>query len=204
MSPARAPFAAAADTFGTYIADVLHGTPSGKVLVYDPDSGETRVIADGLSFANGIAVHPTEKFVVVAESTTMKLWKVILEGDRCGDKEVFAELPGFPDGVSYDEEGKQFWVTLYGPPTWMARMVPKLPVLVRRVAVNLPRWVVAPKTPASIVAALDADTGEVKVQYGDPGKQHGLVAAAHRCGEWLWLGILHGRTVARLRLEEGV
>ncbi|CAN8063534.1 unnamed protein product [Agarophyton chilense] len=192
------------DTYSTYVADVLYGSPSGRVFMYDPETMQTTVIADGMAFANGIAVHPSGDYALVAESTTMKITKLHLRGDKCGVKETLVELPGFPDGVSYDAVGKRFWITLYGPPVFTSRLVPRAPVFLRRFAVNLPPNLLVPRKPASMVAAIDEQTGAVSVQFGDPSRQHGFVAAAHRCGDYLWLGILHGNTISRFQLPHGV
>ncbi|KAI0560956.1 Strictosidine synthase [Gracilaria domingensis] len=190
------------NTYGTYVTDVLYGSPSGRVLLYDPETMETTQLADGIAFANGIAVHPSGDYALFAETTTMKIWKLWLRGDKCGERQVLVELPGFPDGISYDSVGKQFWVTLYGPAVFTSRLVPRVPVFIRRLAANLPPKLLIPSKPASMVAAIDEETGKVSVQYGDPSKTHGLVAAAHRCGDDLWLGILHGSTISRFRLPD--
>lgn len=48
--------------------DVLEARPRGRVLHYDPMTGHTRVLMEGLAFANGIALSPTEEYFVVCES----------------------------------------------------------------------------------------------------------------------------------------
>ncbi|KAI0561676.1 Strictosidine synthase [Gracilaria domingensis] len=173
------------NTYGTYVTDVLYGSPSGRVLLYDPETMETTQLPDGIAFANVIAVHPSGDYALFAEPTTMKIWKLWLRGDKCGDRQVL-----------------QFWVTLYGPAVFISRLVSRVPDFIRRLAANLPPKLLIPSKPASMVAAIDEETGKVSVQYGDPSKTHGLVATAHRCGDDLWLGILHGSTISRFRLPD--
>ena len=47
---------------GTYeasVLDILEQSATGRVLAYEPATGKTRIVAHGLSFANGIALAPT-------------------------------------------------------------------------------------------------------------------------------------------------
>lgn len=201
LTPQRFMHSRVADSFATYVSDNILGSPSGRVLMYDPDRRETTQIADGIAFANGIALHPSGEYALVAESSTLKILKVWLRGDQSGTKETLVELPGFPDGISYDAVGNRFWITLYAPVVPIAFLVQRLPVLVRRILVDIPPRIISPSQPGSIVAAIDGDTGTVLEQFGDPSKQLGLVAAAHRCGDYLWLGILHGTSIARFSLQ---
>ncbi|PXF49875.1 Protein STRICTOSIDINE SYNTHASE-LIKE 13 [Gracilariopsis chorda] len=203
LTPQRFMHSRVADTFATYVSDNILGSPSGRVLMYDPDKRETTQIAEGIAFANGIAVHPSGDYALVAESNTLKILKVWLRGNRRGTKETLVELPGIPDGVSYDAVGNRFWITLYAPVVPAALLVQRLPAFVRRILVDIPPRIISPSTPGSIVAAIDGDTGAVIEQFGDPSKQLGLVAAAHRCGDHLWLGILHGTSIARFSLPVG-
>lgn len=49
----------------SYLLTMLHGAPTGRLLVHDPADGSTRQLADGLWFANGCALAPDESFVAV-------------------------------------------------------------------------------------------------------------------------------------------
>jgi hypothetical protein len=56
------------DTLGASIVDGIRGKRSGSLLVYDPKSRQTRALASGLWFANGVTVTPDESLVLVAET----------------------------------------------------------------------------------------------------------------------------------------
>ena len=86
LHPAHSIYAAFASTLATYITDTILHTRSGRVLAYSPDTRETRVVADGFAFANGIGVHPSGEYAVVAETGTFSLWKVGLKGQQCGER----------------------------------------------------------------------------------------------------------------------
>ena len=49
------------DTLSASIVDGVRGERTGKLLAYDPRTGETEVLADGIWFANGVAVSEVRK-----------------------------------------------------------------------------------------------------------------------------------------------
>lgn len=85
--------------------------PSGRLFKYDRLLNISKVLLDELYFANGVALSPSEDFVVVAETGAMRLTKLHLKGAKAGQSEVFVEgLPGLPDNLTPDSEG--LWVPL--------------------------------------------------------------------------------------------
>lgn len=48
--------------------DVLEAKPHGQLLKYDPSTGETSMVLDGLCFANGVALSKDEDYLVVCET----------------------------------------------------------------------------------------------------------------------------------------
>lgn len=61
---------------------------AGRVLVYDPASGETRCLADGLHFSNGIALAEDESYLVVGETDKLALVKLWLKGPKAGSPQL--------------------------------------------------------------------------------------------------------------------
>ena len=84
--------------------------PRGHLLAYDPQTGTTRVLLDGLWFANGVAVSPDGSFVLVAETTGLRVTRYWLTGAKQGESDIFIDnLPGMPDNISFN--GKDtFWI----------------------------------------------------------------------------------------------
>ena len=54
--------------FDRWFHDFLEFSSTGRLLRYDPRSGETSVVLDRLGFANGVALPRDEAFVVVCET----------------------------------------------------------------------------------------------------------------------------------------
>ena len=90
--------------------DFLDGRPHGRLLRYEPDSGELTVVAEGIHFANGVDVAPDESYALVAESFRFRILRVGLTGETAGEVEPFGEpLANGPDNLRIDGRGR-IWV----------------------------------------------------------------------------------------------
>ncbi|KAK8281297.1 hypothetical protein V6Z11_D09G231500 [Gossypium hirsutum] len=91
---------------------------TGRLLKYNPYTKEVSVIYKGLVFPNGVALSKNNSFLLVAESTRMRILKFNLEGAKAknmskvfADPEVFAVLPRVLDNIKRNKDG-DFWVAL--------------------------------------------------------------------------------------------
>jgi len=87
--------------------------PDGSLVVIAPGR-EPEIVADGICFANGVAVDELEEYVYVAETVLRRVLRYrILEDSSVGKAEVYGPENlgdlGFPDGIAFDEEGN-LWV----------------------------------------------------------------------------------------------
>ena len=90
-----------------YKRDAIEESATGRVLVHDPKSGVTRVLASGLSFANGVALSTDERWLFVNETSRYRIWRLpigarnleLSGGPNGGAAIVFDNLPGFPDNL---------------------------------------------------------------------------------------------------------
>ena len=85
-------------TFEASVLDILEQAATGRVLEFDPATGKTRVVAQGLSFANGVALTQDEGFLLVNETGRYRVWKIALAATGSDDRTVrvwnFAEPAG--------------------------------------------------------------------------------------------------------------
>lgn len=58
--------------------DSMYG-PSGRLLEYDPHTGQVAILAENLWFANGISVDPDETYLIFDESFSLRIGKYYLE-----------------------------------------------------------------------------------------------------------------------------
>lgn len=96
--------------------------PDGWLFVRRPD-GSTEILAEGLSFANGLAFSADGRHLFVAETFTGCISRAeIRPGGAIGPLEVFCQLPADgleerymapgPDGMAFDEAGT-LWIGVY-------------------------------------------------------------------------------------------
>ena len=83
-------------------------------LVLITNNRPPQIVADGICFANGVALDPAEKFVYVAETMMRRILRFpIKEDDSLGEREVYGPqslgYKGFPDGIAFDEAGN-LWI----------------------------------------------------------------------------------------------
>ncbi|OAY73688.1 Protein STRICTOSIDINE SYNTHASE-LIKE 13 [Ananas comosus] len=90
---------------------LLEGEATGRLLRYDPVTMTTHVVLRGLVFPNGVQISKDQRFLLFTETTGCRIMRYWLEGQRAGELEIFANLPGFPDNVRMNEKG-QFWVAI--------------------------------------------------------------------------------------------
>lgn len=89
-----------------YMLDFFEASATGRLLSYDPASGETAVHLEGLMFANGVALGPDEAYVLVNETWASRITRLWLTGPRAGQSDTFiAGLPAYPDNLSYNGTG---------------------------------------------------------------------------------------------------
>ena len=63
-------------TFNASVLDILEQSATGRILAFDPATRKTRVLARGLSFANGIALSQDEQSLFVNETGKYRVWKI--------------------------------------------------------------------------------------------------------------------------------
>ncbi|KAF6284096.1 adipocyte plasma membrane associated protein [Rhinolophus ferrumequinum] len=56
-----------------YLLLVMEGTDDGRLLEYDTETKEVKVLLDQLRFPNGVQLSPAEDFVLVAETTMARI-----------------------------------------------------------------------------------------------------------------------------------
>ncbi|MBP1159005.1 MULTISPECIES: SMP-30/gluconolactonase/LRE family protein [Rhodococcus] len=177
--------------------DVLEHGGTGRLIRFDPATGETDLLADGLQFANGVGLAADESFVVVAETGAYQIRRVELAGPDTGRVSIWAEnLPGLPDNVTSQTPGGVFWVALYSPRMRLLDLLAPHPAL-RVVAANLPQWAQPEPDQRGWVLGLDASGAVVHSLQGGA-DSYAPITGVREADGWLYLGSLTADTVARV------
>ena len=164
--------------------------------------GTVTVLADGLAFANGVALTPDESAVVVAETARRRVSRYPLRGSGVGAPVPLIEnLPGYPDNISAAPDGA-IWVAMAGDRNRIGEWLqPRAPML-RRLLWRLPyRWLPDP-TPTVWVIAIDSDDGRVRRQVRTRDRRFASVTGVVERDGRLWLGCIGSPAVAWLTLRE--
>lgn len=194
-------FSDASDTYNQpqYRLDLIEGRPHGRLLVFDPATGETDMLLDDLYFANGIALSENEDFVLVNETARYRVTRYWLKGEKAGTSDVFIDnLPGFPDGISSNRKGT-FWLALPSPRN---PDIDKLHtnVFMKKLIAKLPVWMQPSAIHRGMVVGLN-EQGEVTATYHDPnGENVYMITSVEQVSNTLYLGSLEAPHVGRLNL----
>ncbi len=94
-------------------------SPDGCVVLIE--AGIPRIAAEGICFANGVALDPEEKYLYVAETMLRRILRYQIYPSRAlSASEVYGPKDlgerGYPDGIAFDEAGN-LWVVF---PAWNA------------------------------------------------------------------------------------
>jgi strictosidine synthase len=192
--------ASARNSIERFTEDLLEHHTTGRVLKYVPATKEVALVADGFSFANGVALSEDESFLVVAETGGYRLWKIPLTGADAGKKVLFLDaLPAFPDNVRPAKSRKGFWVALGSPRKPEIDALAGYPA-VRRLVGGLPKALMPKAARHAWVMLVDENGKPVESFQRDGVESYSPIACATESDGWLYLGSFAREGVARFKL----
>ncbi|OEL34630.1 Protein STRICTOSIDINE SYNTHASE-LIKE 4 [Dichanthelium oligosanthes] len=167
-------------------------------MSFDPAS-RTAVLVRDLYFANGVAVSPDQSSLIYCETLVRWCSRYHITGDKKGTVEKFIDnLPGFPDNIRYDGEGR-YWIALAGGRTPQWDLLTKYP-FVRKLVYLVEKFVAittGPKNSGEMSVTLD---GEPVSMYTDPGLA--LATGWLKVGKHLYYGSLTETYLSRIDLSK--
>ncbi|WP_298209412.1 SMP-30/gluconolactonase/LRE family protein [Acidovorax sp.] len=190
-------------TFEASVLDILEQASTGRVIEYDPATRATRVVARGISFANGVALSQDEKSLYVNETGKYRVWKIAVDANdldigqvngRTSSKPspqasvLLDNLPGYPDNLMRGRDGK----------VWLGFAKPRNPTIdnmagkpwLRSLTLRLPRvlWPI-PKAYGHVIAF--TDDGKVVADLQDPSGAYPETTAVTETADRLYVQSLH-------------
>src|SRR5665811_140866 len=180
--------------FEHWRGDLIEHQPTGR-LFRRTSGGELDVLADGLAFANGVALAADESFVVFAETASYSLRRCWLTGERQGTVEPFGSyLPGFPDNISTGDD-QNIWVAIASPRDKALDLLLPRAAFLRKLVWSLPqRFQPQPKS----LIQLQAFNTEGDLVYAIDGEhaRFGKATGVRQHGHRVWLGSFEQETIA--------
>jgi sugar lactone lactonase YvrE len=189
-------------TFEASVLDILEQAATGRVLEFDPVSGQTRVVANGLSFANGVALSQDEKHLFVNETGKYRVWKIDVSAQgvdvrgldaKKGSEHarvLFDNLPGYPDNLMRGRDGK-IWLGFAKPRNPTIDDLAQKPFM-RKVTLRLPRalWPI-PKAYGHVMAF--NEDGKVVMDLQDPSGLYPESTGVTETADRLYIQSLHAK-----------
>ncbi|RAL43298.1 hypothetical protein DM860_012439 [Cuscuta australis] len=86
----------------------------GRLLSFDPNTAQVRVLYSGLAFPNGVVLSADSTYLLVVESTRNRILRFPLSRYGIGSPSVFATVDRFPDNIRRNYPG-DYWVALNRP-----------------------------------------------------------------------------------------
>ena len=183
-----------------YLLDLLEGRPYGRLMVFDPASGKTKVLLEDLYFANGVALSQHEDFVLVNETYRYRITRYWLKGAKAGSHDVFADnLPGMPDNLQGDRAGT-FWVALPTPRKADADFLQNQPWIKAQLA-KLPRALWPKPASYGLAIALNEQGQIVRSLHDTSGSHLRMITSVKPVGDYLYLGSLDNDRIGRLKIR---
>ena len=189
-------------TLEASVLDIMEQAATGRVLVYDPTTGTTRVVAHGLSFANGIALASDGHTLFVNETGRYCVWKIDghardldVRSDSPQAKVLLDNLPGYPDNLMRGQDGR-IWVGLFKPRNPAADSLADKP-FIRKVILRLPRAFLPLGKSYGHVFAIDED-GHVTDDLQDPSGAYPETTGATETADRIYIHSLHAHAIGWL------
>ena len=154
---------------GTYkgsLLDIMEHGGHGRLIKFVPETGETRVLLDGLNFANGVAISGDQGYLLIAETGAYRILKYWLRGPAAGTTEVLLDnLPAFPDNINNGLDDR-FWIGMIAPRSELLDKLSDKPFL-RKVVQRLPPALRPKAEPYSHVIGINGDGVVLENLHGE-------------------------------------
>lgn len=192
-------------TFEASTLDIVEQSATGRILEYDPKQDRTRIVAKGLSFANGIALSDDEQTLFVNETGRYRVWKISITADGLDVAQespliniLFDNLPGFPDNLMRGQAGR-IWLGFAKPRNTVIDFMADKPLL-RKMVLRFPRifWPI-PKAYGHVIAF--TEDGQIVADLQDPSGAYPETTAVTETSDRLYVQSLHANHLGWLDSE---
>jgi sugar lactone lactonase YvrE len=199
FSEASSKFSAASHggSYPASLLDIMEHGGHGRLIAFEPDKQEMRILLDGLNYANGVAISEDQSFLLIAETGAYRILKYWLKGPDAGLTEVLLDnLPAFPDNINSGRNGR-FWIGLIAPRNSLLDRLSGKP-FVRKVLQRFPSGLRPRAVPHSQLIAINGN-GDVLMNLYDVSARFPAITGALETADTLYLSNLFGQQLPYVR-----
>ncbi|MEM7268549.1 MAG: SMP-30/gluconolactonase/LRE family protein [Pseudomonadota bacterium] len=184
-------------TLAASYLEIFEHARTGRILRYDPATGETETKLTGISFANGVAMGASGEWLLFVETGELRIRRLWIAGPREGEVETIHEnLPGYPDNIKRDADGG-FLLGLVSKRVPVADQLAPYPFL-RNIIQRLPAAIRPQAVSHGFIIRLDPE-GAIDRVWQDPAAGYPLTTGAVRAPDGsLWITSLSADWLGRL------
>jgi ribose transport system permease protein len=183
--------------------DALEGRGNGRIICYDPRSGQTSTVLRNLVFPNGVVMASDRNSILFAESWACSIKRYWFDGPKRGTVEtVIANLPGYPDNINRASDGN-YWLALLGMRSPAFDVAMRMPGFRRRMSRQLPgdEWLYPNINTGCIVKF--SENGEILDSLWDlGGVNHPMITSMREHRGYLYIGGISNNRIGRYRLPD--
>jgi ribose transport system permease protein len=181
--------------------DSIEGRPTGRLLVFDPQTKTTKTLLDNYRYANGVCLAHDGKSLFFAESWACRVHRYWIEGPKAGTAEcVIRDMPGYPDNINRASDGS-YWMAWLGMRTPSFDLALRHPAFRKRMTRRLPQdeWLF-PNINTGGVVKFSGD-GRIVETLGDmTGQSHPMVTSMREHKGYLYVGGILNNRVGRYKI----
>lgn len=200
------PFAyAGASMGGGTVPEVIAYRGNGFIWQHDLAKGETRLVAQGIHFPDGLLydLHPgkaREDSILTSQTTGFRILRLVLRGPKAGQSELVQDgLPGMCDGMDRDHQGR-IWCGMYARRTSFITWLHAHPWL-KQVLLRLPlNWMPQPNATGIVALSPDASRLLYSAWYDGPQVTH-IASAIEGPDGYLYLAAFSRKHLGLTRLK---
>jgi len=182
--------------------DGIEGRGNGRMICFDPATGQTRTIIKNQRFPNGVCVTHDGQSVLYCSTWLCKVFRYWIAGPKKGQVETFTDnLPGYADNINRASDGG-YWLALAGIRSPAYDLAMRNPDFRLRMVKEIPRdeWLY-PGLNNGCIVKLDAHGKPVESLWDPSGALHPAVTSMREHRGWLYIGGLENNRIGRVRLE---
>ena len=181
--------------------DSIESRPTGRLLVHDPKTGETKTLLDNYRYANGVCMAHDGQSLFFAESWACRVHRYWIEGPKAGTAEcVIKDMPGYPDNINRASDGN-YWMAWLGMRTPSFDLALRHPGFRKRMTSRLPQdeWLF-PNINTGGVVKFD-ESGRIVETLGDmTGQSHPMVTSMREHKGYLYVGGILNNRIGRYKI----